>query len=342
MYILEELKKVLNGLSGGWKMNSQETVLTFSGIIFIVYYLLNESQIRGMFFLGIILTIFLYDTFFKISQNTNQNIDYKKIQKIFIYVLCLYLLVPLLIHILHATVTFEKYFLFDFAPQLYIVDTFRGFTLDRVQYSFLSGIALILLLFNRKNIKYQKLLIYLLLFGLFISMARASLVALILAFTYYEFFGNIKRKTKKKFLFIIGVLVLIGLAYLFSSRMELFADGGNRIKIINDSLSMILNDGLKTLLFGYGEYYTTLHNGVYPHNSVLQTVLNFGLIITSLWLIMLWQLFTKLSVKSKVMFIYIFTFGLFHAGFSAFVFIPITLFGYLCVLILNNKEESYK
>ena len=40
MYILEELKKVLNGLSGGWKMNSQETVLTFSGII---VYAKNEA-----------------------------------------------------------------------------------------------------------------------------------------------------------------------------------------------------------------------------------------------------------------------------------------------------------
>jgi len=33
MYILEELKKVLRNLSGGWKINSQETVLTFGGII---------------------------------------------------------------------------------------------------------------------------------------------------------------------------------------------------------------------------------------------------------------------------------------------------------------------
>lgn len=34
MYILEELKKVLNDFfGGGWKINSQKTVLTFGGII---------------------------------------------------------------------------------------------------------------------------------------------------------------------------------------------------------------------------------------------------------------------------------------------------------------------
>ncbi len=48
MYILEELKKVLNGLSGGWKINSQKTVLTFGGIIHGNIYISDYKTIKEL------------------------------------------------------------------------------------------------------------------------------------------------------------------------------------------------------------------------------------------------------------------------------------------------------
>lgn len=108
--------------------------------------------------------------------------------------------------------------------------------------------------------------------------------------------------------------------------------------LLNHSLDKIFESGYKSFLFGNGDFYQ-ISNGHQPYNSILQSIMDFGFIITIFWLFLLYRFFKLLRNQAKVMFIYIFIFGMFHAGFSVFVFIPITLFGYVCVLILNNKEK---
>ncbi|MCT7581813.1 hypothetical protein [Aliarcobacter butzleri] len=305
--------------------------------IFITYNILNGSELRPMFFFGILITMFIYGIAIKLINQNYIEYNFLRIKKFIIYILSIFLLTPLLIHFTHVLLTNEVYFAFEYVPQLYIVDSFRGFTLDRIQYSFLAGILILFLLFDKKDIKYNKIILGLTIFAIFLAMSRAVIVAIFCALIFYYIIENKNKSQSIKFIIISIIFILI--AYFVSNRMELFSDGGGRMMLLNHSLDKIFESGYKSFLFGSGDFYTTYLNGLYPHNSILQSIMDFGFIITIFWLFLLYRFFKILRNQAKVMFIYIFIFGMFHAGFSVFVFMPITLFGYVCVLILNSKEN---
>lgn len=326
-------------LKGNTQNYLPDKYITILLVTFTVFYLFGNSTIRPMFFFGLAMTVFIYNFVIKITQDNSIQIDYLWIKKIIIYTLVIYTVTPLLIYIIHSLLTFEKYFAFEFIPQLYIVDSFRGFTLDRIQYSFLVGILMLFLLFKRKDIENNKIILLILIIGLFLAISRASILALIIALIFYNMHYHRKKK-KRLITFFISIFFFIIIAYFFSNRVDVLSDGGDRLSLLAHSIHKIFENGYISFLIGNGDFYTTYLNGLYPHNAILQSVMDFGMIVTTLWLVVLYRFFYILNIKAKTMFIYISTFGMFHPNFSAFTFMPITVFAYVCVLLLNFRKEN--
>lgn len=329
-----------------WKSFCSEYKFLFYFVsCFIIYYFIVGAKIRGMFFFGVLCTFFLYGVLPFLFKHNHVNYRFLAIKKLVVYICVLYVLIPLAIYFIHYGLTLEKYFQFDFSPQLYIVDGFRGMTLDRVQYGFLCSIIALVVFLEKDNLLTPYLIIFCLLVGSYLAMARAPILGFLFAivFLYYEpILKSIKSiKSIKKTLFSIAFfLLLLILLSILSGRKDLFFDGGNRILLLTNSFEKIFQYGWKSFLFGHENYYivNSIKEGQQPHNSILQTVMNFGVIITFLWLLILYKYFMSLNINGKAIFIFTFTFGLFHAGFSAFLFMPITVFSYILILFFN---ESY-
>lgn len=317
----------------------ENKLIIFFIFIFVIYYLLMGSELRSMFFFGTLSTFFIYSILPFLFKNIQLENDFIKIKKIIIYISLTYLFLPLFVYLLHYFITQEKYFQYAFFPQLYIVDSFRGLSLDRIQYGFLSGIVLFFIFFMKKNIKYSMLIMFILAIGLYLSMSRAVIVALSFATSFY-LFKQYNINFLKVFIYLLIFSIIIFIAVSFSDRVELFSDGGNRIGLLKMSLEKIFEKGYISFLFGSGNFYTTYNNGLYPHNMILQTIMDFGIFITILYIIIMYNFFNNLNLKSKALFIYIFLFAQFHPGFSAFLFMPIILFSYVCIILFNIEERK--
>jgi hypothetical protein len=296
------------------------------------------SELRAMFFFGTLSTLFIYSILPFLFKNIQLENDFIKIKRIIIYISITYLFLPLFVYLLHYFITQEKYFQYAFFPQLYIVDSFRGLSLDRIQYGFLSGIVLFFVFFMKKNIKYSMLIMFILLIGLYLSMSRAVIVALSFATSFY-LFKQYNINFLKVFIYLLVFSIIIFIAVSFSDRVELFSDGGNRIGLLKMSLEKIFEKGYISFLFGSGSFYTISH-GHQPHNIILQSIMNFGMLITMGYMIIIYNFFKNLNLKSKALFIYVFIFAQFHVGFSAFLFMPITLFSYVCIILFNIEERK--
>lgn len=295
---------------------------------------ISTAEPRGMLFFGIILTIFVFDFFIQSLNVKGREVDCKnvlfhtKTGQSIVILLATYLILPVLVYMLHFLMTGSHYFNYEFSPQLYVYDSFRGFTLDRVQYSYLAGLFLLVLLGNRNYMYY---FVIPLLLGLYLAQSRAALVALTISILFYS---RINDKASLRLLLLFVTTFMLVLLF-FGFREDFFTDGGNRLEMLTNSFSQVIANGWKGVLFGSGEFYTLGLDNHQPHNSILQTLLNFGVIITLLWIVMLCRFYKLLSTRSKPLFIYMMVFGLFHAGFSAFVFLPITFMGYMLVLALS-------
>ncbi|WP_421856339.1 hypothetical protein [Marinomonas sp.] len=323
------------------RFKNKDWFLLFVIIYFILYYILSGGILRGMFFLGVLCTFFLYGFFPYLIRSYNLDKTFKSVKKIMIYMSLFFLLTPLVVFLIHYAVTFEKYFQISFFPQLYIVDSFRGLTLDRVQYTFFSGITLLFILFEKKKVLCYRLMFCLLLLGLYLALARAGVLALIVAVSFYTIKSKkISSKTIFRCVFFDSLFVLAAFFILsmFNHRIDLFSDGGDRIFLLSSSIEKIFDNGIVSFLFGHGNFYIVSY-GHQPHNSILQSMMNFGAIITLLWLLVLYNFYNALGLKGKTLFIYVFIFGLFHVGFSAFVFMPVTVFSYFCILVFNINDK---
>jgi hypothetical protein len=316
----------------------ENKLIIFFIFIFVIYYLLMGSELRSMFFFGTLSTFFIYSILPFLFKNIQLENDFIKIKRIIIYISLTYLFLPLFVYLLHYFITQEKYFQYAFFPQLYIVDSFRGLSLDRIQYGFLSGIVLFFIFFMKKNIKYSMLIMFILLIGLYLSMSRAVIVALSFATSFY-LFKQYNINFLKVFIYLLVFSIIIFIAVSFSDRVELFSDGGNRIGLLKMSLEKIFEKGYISFLFGSGSFYTISH-GHQPHNIILQSIMNFGMLITMGYMIIIYNFFKNLNLKSKALFIYVFIFAQFHVGFSAFLFMPITLFSYVCIILFNIEERK--
>lgn len=314
-------------------------LMLFLCLYFVILMSTSLSEIRAMFFFGIILTVFVFDFFIQsidaslVDSGSENILHHSTAGKLVIIVLCVYLILPTCIYLVNLYLNDSHYFKFDYAPQLYIYDSFRGISLDRIQYSFLAGLLILVILTSKRVVYYYA--VPLLLLGLYLAQSRAVFAALIVSAIFLY-----AMQRRHLLVFIGSCFFLLLVMYLLGFRPDFFEDGGARINMLKSSVYQLFRYDISGLLLGNTGFYTLGVDGQQPHNSILQSLLNFGLITTLLWLAVLYQFYKRISKIGRVIFIYVMIFGLFHAGFSAFVFVPITLMSYMFILAASYPMTS--
>ena len=124
----------------------------------------------------------------------------------------------------------------------------------------------------------------------------------------------------------------------------MFQDTGSRLSIWLVSIDKISEN----MLFGSGAFYQNVNVGnapipglIEPHNSVLQSLLNFGVIPTLLWFLIFFKFYISLCRNGRVFLIFWLVFGMFHPGFDAFLMTPFTIIVFLFAIFFGSPRQVY-
>lgn len=233
----------------------------------------------------------------------------------------------------------EKFlFLIDKASNdgLFRGESFRGFSRDRIAYSYLCGIAFLYFLAERRLNVWNLMYLGLLLIALSMASSRAVLIALVVAVCY----TGVENKNRIIY-FAVGLAVLVAAPFL-SGRPDFFGDPGDRVSIILTYLDhMLVNPAV--LLVGEGRFGAEILLGsgahVRPHSWPLNSLINFGLFTTAAWMVFLYGFFEKLNTAGRSILIYFITVGFFHNGFDAYFFSMEQLLAFLFAMTLGMKAS---
>jgi hypothetical protein len=266
-------------------------------------------------------------------------------------------LVVLLIFAIIAPLVINLVFGKDF--NFYISESFRGFFDSRTPYAFASGLALLLIFLSDRKLLF--VLLPVVSIGLALSGSRAGVLAFtagaVVLLHHYS-----RLKTIHSALMLITTVIIVWMAPSFlinaslldgartyrlinlfqwsqvildinTVNVGLFAETLDRMAIYKTSLSAIF-DG--NLWFGRGDYYQAINVrgiSVEAHNNILQSLLNFGLIVCLCWLFLVARLFRDVHPEGRALLTFLFFFGLFQPGFDAFLFVPAAM----AVLVLAYR-----
>lgn len=292
-------------------IRDQYSVLLVFGVLsFWMAIFLGEAKYTPM---SIIAPFFML-LFFHIFLNSHEKID---LPALILPLILFFLISPLLVSFSPITI--------DLPFDLYIRDSFRGFSFGKTQYGYLAGISILVLMW--KQYPFRLVWILLLFIGIYMSDNRAAFLALLVSVTYVLSGVVNKASIKTSFyttfvFFLMLLIVYFGFEYQTKNAV-FFQDEGMRTQILMSSIGAILDD----FFFGKGLFYQNVYVNslgytVEPHNSILQSILNFGIIPTIFWYLLLFKNYLKLTIQGRSYLLYWFIFGLFHPGFDAFLFIP--------------------
>jgi hypothetical protein len=224
--------------------------------------------------------------------------------------------------------------LLNFADSILVADSgLLAFSDSRTDYGYIAGLAFLLSVTSRTHLRF----IFPILIGICIILSenRASIVAICIALSFYLYFSRERR-------IIVFIIVALGISLSLFWSLDLsirgdeyFRDSGERILMLYTGFNVFLGQPF----FGSGKFYTPIvlygNYIVEVHNSIVQSLLNFGLIPSLLWYYMVVKFFQKLGIISKTVLIYWFVFGLFHPGFDAFLLGGETLLVFALCAALN-------
>lgn len=250
------------------------------------------------------------------------------------WLLIVFLLAPLLILFVPD--------LFQVPFNLYTLDSFRGFASSRTDYGYLLGILVLLLLVQSGASKWVILPAAFL--ALVLSENRAAFSAVIVSLFYLAVTVGYRRSTVFVWILLfVGAFGLVsaylGVDYLEKRGVTFFDDSGDRLEIVVTSLEQAFE---KNVLFGTGAFYqnvdvSSIGRVVEPHNSILQSILNFGLIPTLLWYALVVTTYFKFRSAGRSFLLYWFVFGLFHPGYDAFLFTPESMIPLLLAVHFSHR-----
>lgn len=262
-----------------------------------------------------------------------------KINNLLILILTLFLVAPIFLY------PFQNFIYYQF----FYADSFRGFSGSRTDYGYLTSIVIILTIISNIQLRLKVVLLAVNFVPLAIAQSRAAYLSVIISIMFIVYWSGIDFKglVRRWFLPIMACVVLFVGLTLFSYRLtDLFADRGGRLLLWSSSLSVIENN----LWFGSGDFYQQLllpgsAVPIEPHNSILQSLLNFGIIGTSAWYLLISNHFQQLNWRGKVFLVNWFVFGMFHTSLDAFLFVPENLIGLLLAIrfgsfVNNSRSES--
>lgn len=230
-------------------------------------------------------------------------------------------------------------------------------------------ILVMILLVDKKIIKSGKTLLLALLVPLFVlaiaSGSKGPLISLMSAYIVYMYFNNKQFKLKNKYystkkvaqflLYGFIMLFLINIANIFfpnnflSERFSMDSilddSSGSRLYRITESLEML---SINSLFFGHGlGSWAILYNGidqrVYPHNIIVELLVETGILGCMLFLIPIYLCFKKIP-KGNIAYLIILTlliYNLINSLFSGDLGTSnIGIFAYLAMLSFRrNKNE---
>lgn len=230
---------------------------------------------------------------------------------------------------------------FEVPFDLYYANSYRGFSASRTDYGYFVGITILTLM--ARPFRTSWVLILALFAGMVLSESRAALISIIVSVAYLQLSLWSERKTAKVWL-VFSLVVLALLATTFGSEyygrgVTLFEDSGSRQEILEASLKK----ASESMLFGSGAFYQSVYvwgdYWVEPHNSVLQSIINFGIIATSLWFAIIYKIYVVLYPVGRCFLLYWIIFGLFHPGFDAFLFVPLSFLALLLAIYFGSSPD---
>lgn len=218
----------------------------------------------------------------------------------------------------------------NFLPPFYWFDGFRGMAFDRVEYAFFVGLAFITLIIAEDVYKFN---FWFLLVGLsfcaILSQTRFLFLSIFLALIIY--WG-----INKKLIFASLVLmIVVWLGVAFGERGDILVSGRSELYV--DYFEYIKNNAF-LLVFGASQFYQSYNQGDVPHNFILQSILNWGLMGLVAWLIMIGKFYFQMSHRGKALVVYLFSFGLFHPGVDAYLVTPTIALVFLVAMGVDKSQ----
>lgn len=283
---------------------------------------LNGSKISPMCVMAPFFTVLMFHVF--IRKKISSNFNFAK------WALVVYLLAPLIV--------FFFPFLFKLPFELYASESFRGFSYSRTDYGYLAGIAILILLIKPalSNLVFLPALFL----ALLLSENRTAVLSIMVAIGYLLLMLNNKRLTALGLIIFCLAIVYFGSDYSIR-KIAFFYDSGHRLDILMASIEKAY-DGF---LFGSGMFYqsiyvSTIDSLAEPHNSILQSILNFGVIPTIFWYLIVARAYFSMNAQGRPFLLYWFVFGLFHPGYDAFLFTPESLISLLLALHFGSRSNA--
>lgn len=185
-----------------------------------------------------------------------------------------------------------------------VFDSFRGFSFDRVELSFLLACFLCYAI-HRKRFFTCGIIFFLVV----LTESRSGILSVFLVAIFYS-------PPKTRVITVLSVIAVTPFLFLISSRADELISVSQRIQLALVALDYD-SGSFKRIVFGSGALYSNI-NGWVPHNNIIQTYLNFGVVGLLANIFFVLFLLTKISRKNfGILLVYI-IFGLSHQDLEIF------------------------
>lgn len=182
--------------------------------------------------------------------------------------------------------------------------SFRGFSFDRVELSFFLSCFFCYAILRKQF--FTCIIIILL---VMLTESRSGILSVFLVLLYYS-------SPQKRTVLILFLAVSIPIFFMFSSRADALLSLSERTQLAMLGLDA-RSDNIKNILFGAGTLYSNV-NGLVPHNNIIQTYLNFGLVGLLSNTLFLLFLITRVSRQNFSLILVYLIFGLSHQDLEIF------------------------
>lgn len=220
----------------------------------------------------------------------------------------------------------------------YWMSTFRGFAVHRNAYGFISGMTILLVILQVKNIYVKLSIIAIISYGIFLSESRSTIFSLIVIVTYFVSSNSNKRNFYLILSFGLSSILVYYLAdyyYKSSIRGSTLFSYEDRISLVNEFTEIILNN----LFFGLGGPVLS-KSGDPVHNFFFQTIASFGIFVAFPYFVLLTQIWKEQNLRFRVLFGYLLLFGLFQPYFQFSAISNYMLILFIVAYLIDNEFKS--
>lgn len=185
-----------------------------------------------------------------------------------------------------------------------VFDSFRGFSFDRVELSFLLACFLCYAIYRRRFLTGG-----LIFFLVVLTESRSGILSVFLIILFYS-------SSKYRIIILLSTIMMVPILFMISSRADDLMSVSQRVQLALVALDYD-SGSIKRIVFGSGALYSNI-NGWVPHNNIIQTYLNFGIVGLVANILFVFFLLTKISRKNfGILLVYI-VFGLSHQDLEIF------------------------